>query len=67
MQPWKLRAIHKLQSEPQFGSRRVQLPDDVIERIFNEKLKGGYRRDRNKKCPSCGILMSNTGECGYCD
>ena len=67
MKPYVLNAVHELQSEPPFGAVRMKLPDAAIEKIWYAKLMGGYRRTRNRTCPSCGIMMPNTGRCDDCE
>lgn len=64
MKPYVLNAILNQRSEPAFGQRRMILSDDAIEAIHQRKLLGGFRKDR--KCPTCNILIPTSGICEYC-
>ena len=61
----KLRAQIALRSERPFGAPSFRVSDDVAERVFMERLTGGYTKRRNPTCTACGVMKSVSGSC-YC-
>jgi hypothetical protein len=45
-----------------FGQRKVLLPEEYYEEIYQRTLKGGYDK-RNVRCETCFVLKSITGSC----
>lgn len=62
MKPYVMVALQRLQAEGNFPNGGRKPPEWLLERIYNEKLTGGYGK-RNPVCPKCRLRKSNTGDC----
>lgn len=60
----RLRAQLAERGQPGFGAKKVTLPDEALERIYQAKLLGGFSKKR--KCPTCNTCLPATGQCDYC-
>lgn len=62
MKPYVMVALHQQEREGNFPGRKVP-PGWLLEKIWNEKVSGGYTAKRNPACPICHVRKSNSGDC----
>lgn len=65
MKPYQINATHALDAEGNFPGRK-RLPPEVLDRMAELKIKGGYTHKRNPLCPRCYVRRSNNGSC-HCE
>lgn len=58
-----LRARQRNAAELNFGQRRINLPDEVIEKQFMDKLTGKFNIKKSNKCTDCNTFKSSNGSC----
>jgi hypothetical protein len=60
----KLRAVLREKGQPGFGAEKSKPPEWLLEKMYNEKLLGGFSKKRT--CSTCNTCLPATGQCDYC-
>lgn len=63
LRPYGAKLRDRLDPQLGFGEARRIPPADVLDRLAEESLTGGYSRKRNPICGECGVMKSRAGGC----